>query len=253
MTKVKVSAVVITFNEERNIGRCLQSLEKVVDEIIVVDSFSSDRTIELLSAFPKVKINQVDWKGFSDTKNHANELASGDYILSIDADEELSSELQQSITEALQSIKPGEVYRINRLTNYCGQWIRHSGWYPEYKVRLFPRATSQWRGTLHEELVFQHPVKIKTLEGDLLHYSYPTVDAHLTKMLSYATLAVKKDLAAGKRYSFINHGLIKPVFVFIRKYFLQAGFLDGFYGFVIAINSAYERFLRYARYRKLKP
>jgi glycosyltransferase involved in cell wall biosynthesis len=252
MAKTTLSAVIITFNEERNIERCLKSIEKIADEIIIVDSFSSDKTLSLVSGVPKVKVHQREWAGFSNAKNFANDLATGDFILSIDADEELSPEVQESIAGALGTLGLDESCEVNRLTNYCGKWIRHSGWYPEYKTRIFPRQGTKWKGTLHEELVFSNPLKTRRLKGHLLHYSYPTVDSHLSKIIAYASLAVTKDIAAGKRYTFVNHGLTRPFFVFVRKYFFQAGFLDGYYGFVIAVNSAYERFLRYARYRELR-
>jgi len=252
ITQPTLSAVVITFNEEKNISRCINSLQAVCDEIIIVDSFSSDNTIVLARELPKVKAHQTPWKGYSETKNFANALASGKFILSVDADEELSAELQEAIARALPTLGDNETCEVNRLTNYCGRWIRHSGWYPEYKTRLFPKEGSQWHGSLHEELVRSTPRASRRLAGHLLHYSYPTVQSHLNKIDRYASLAVKKDTDAGKRYDLLTHGILKPFFVFVRKYFLQAGFLDGYYGFVIAVNSAYERFLRYAKYRELR-
>jgi glycosyltransferase involved in cell wall biosynthesis len=252
MDNFRLSAVIITFNEETNIERCVRSLEPVTDDIIILDAFSSDKTLSLASSHPKVRAFQKKWDGFSNAKNHANQLATGNYILSVDADEELSPELQQSILKLKNSAGRNDVFEVNRLTNYCGRWIRHSGWYPEYKTRIFPKGVASWQGTLHEELVFSKTVTKKKLEGHLLHYSYPTIDSHLAKIIAYAHLAVEKDLSMNKRYTFINHALFKPFFVFCKKYLFQAGFLDGFYGFVIAVNSAYERFLRYAKFRDLK-
>jgi (heptosyl)LPS beta-1,4-glucosyltransferase len=250
----KLSAVIITFNEGKNIGRCIDSLTRVVDEFIILDSFSTDNTLPEVER-RGLRCTQRTWAGYSDSKNYANGLATGDYILSIDADEALSPALQQALLQFKQT--PDTLAcDVNRLTNYCGRWIRHSGWYPEYKTRVFKRDAAHWAGTVHEELIFTGSRTVKRLSGDLYHYSYPTVESHLRKIITYSALAAEKDYQKGKRYSFISHALIKPWFMFVRKYFLQAGFLDGFYGFVIAVNSAYERYLRYLKFyelRKSKP
>ena len=126
----KLSAVIITKNEERNIGRCLESLAGVVDETVVVDSFSEDKTREICELFEGVRFIEHEWMGYSDTKNHANSLASNDYILSLDADEELSEELREEILGIKRGLNENVAFSLNRLTNYCGHWIRHSGWHP---------------------------------------------------------------------------------------------------------------------------
>lgn len=247
----KLSAVIITFNEAKNIGRCIESLKPVVDEFIILDSLSTDDTCDIIKRHGLTPVQRA-WTGYSESKNYANSLTTGDYILSIDADEALSPALQQAILQVKAAPK-AEVYEINRLTNYCGHWIRHSGWYPEYKIRLFKKGLTQWAGLIHEELVFnQTSYTTQRLEGDLYHYSYPTIESHIRKIIPYSALAAEKDFKAGKRYRLLTHGLIKPWFMFMKKYFLQAGFLDGFYGFVIAVNSAYERYLRYLRFHELR-
>jgi glycosyltransferase involved in cell wall biosynthesis len=245
-----LSVVIITFNEEKNIGRCIDSLTPVADEFIILDSLSTDKTLYEVER-RGLRCVQRAWSGYSDSKNYANSLATGDYILSIDADEALSPELTQALLQFKQA-PDADACDVNRLTNYCGRWIRHSGWYPEYKTRVFKRAAAQWAGTVHEELIFTGSRTIKRLGGDLYHYSYPTIESHLHKIITYSALAAEKDHQKGKRYGFVSHALIKPWFMFIRKYFLQAGFLDGFYGFVIAINSAYERYLRYLKFHELR-
>jgi glycosyltransferase involved in cell wall biosynthesis len=250
MSPIKLSAVIITYNEEANIGRCIDSLLPVVDEFIILDSFSKDRTIEIIRE-KSLPIHQRAWAGYSDTKNYANTLVTGDFILSIDADEELSPELQNSIANFKRN-PDVDLCELSRLTNYCGKWIRHSGWYPEFKYRIFKRGLTQWKGTIHEELIYPANSSKKKLSGNLNHYSYPTVESHIRKMFVYATLAAEKDLLAGKRYTLLLHGLAKPAFMFVKKYFLQLGLLDGFYGFVIAINSSFERFLRYLKFLELK-
>jgi glycosyltransferase involved in cell wall biosynthesis len=245
----RITAVVITYNEAQNIERCLRSIVPVADEIIVLDSMSTDDTCAIASAVPNVKVHQHTWQGYSASKNFGNSLAQGTHILSVDADEALSPELQASILNWKKQPNAGDILEVNRLTNYCGQWIRHSGWYPEFKIRIFPKAGSEWQGSIHETLRLPAG-KVGRAAGNLLHYSYPTVESHLLKIVKYADLAVEKDIAARKKYTLVNHGLVKPMFVFVRKYFFQAGFMDGFYGFVIALNSAYERFLRYTKFRK---
>jgi glycosyltransferase involved in cell wall biosynthesis len=250
MENKRITAVLITFNEEQNIERCLSSLEPVVDEVILVDAYSSDRTVALASAFSKVKVHLHAWQGFSASKNYGNSLATNPFLLSIDADECLNAELQQALLTWKSTPAGSQILQVNRLTNYSGRWIRHSGWYPEYKVRIFPKDGSRWMGLLHEELLTPDGLTVGKLDGNLLHYSYPSVDSHVKKIIAYADLAADKDILAGNRYSLLNHGIAKPAFVFFKKFFLQAGFLDGFYGFVIAVNSAFERFLRYVKYRE---
>ncbi|MBT1686534.1 glycosyltransferase family 2 protein [Dawidia soli] len=245
-----LSVVIITFNEEKNIGRCIESLKPVADEFVILDSLSTDSTCAIIERHGLTPVQRA-WTGYSDSKNYANSLTTGDYILSIDADEALSPALQQAILQ-VKAAPRAEVYEVNRLTNYCGRWIRHSGWYPEYKMRLFKQGLTQWTGLIHEELVFNGAYTSQRLDGDLYHYSYPTIESHIRKIIPYSALAAEKDFNAGKRYRFVTHGLIKPWFMFMKKYFLQAGFLDGFYGFVIAVNSAYERHLRYLRFHELR-
>jgi glycosyltransferase involved in cell wall biosynthesis len=250
MTSIKLSAVIITKNEEKNIGRCIDSLATVADEIIIVDSFSTDGTESEVNK-RGINLIQHEWMGYSETKNFANAMATGEFILSLDADEVLSEELIQSIDHFKKN--PAEAANVNRLTNYCGKWIKHSGWYPEYKTRIFKKGAAYWDGTIHEELKFSSPpTKVLKLEGDLLHYSYPTVESHLKKMLPYAFLAAKKDFDKGKRYRLLTHGILKPFWMFNRKYFFNLGFLDGFYGFVIAMISSFERLLRYVKFRELQ-
>ena len=154
-----LTAVIITKNEERNILRCLNSLLDVADEIVVVDSGSTDRTEEICNSF-NVKFVQQEWLGYSEQKNFANNLASNDWILSIDADEELSEKLKNSISELKnQRLSDDEVFSMNRLTNYCGHWIRHCGWYPDRKIRIWNRTVGKWQGEIHETIEFSAEIK----------------------------------------------------------------------------------------------
>ncbi|SKC60183.1 glycosyltransferase family 2 protein [Ohtaekwangia koreensis] len=246
---MKLSAVIITYNEEANIGRCLKSLIPVVDEVVILDSFSKDRTLEIISQHG-LNFIQREWTDYSDAKNYANSKATGEFILSIDADEELSPVLQQSIL-TWKNNPSADAYQINRLTNYCGKWIYHCGWYPEYKVRIFKRGT-QWKGLVHEDLVFDNEPKVEKLKGDLYHYSYPTIDSHLKKVLQYSKLTAEKKFKAGKKYTLLWHGILKPWVVFFKKYILQLGVLDGYYGFVISAFTSFFHFLRYIHFRALR-
>lgn len=244
-----ISVVICTKNEERNIGRCLRAVENIADEIIVVDSKSTDQTPAICKSFPKVRFYEVEWEGFSETKNHANSLATQDYILSLDADEELSLECQNEI----RKIKPqlDGVYTINRMTNYCGQWIKHSGWYPDRHIRLFPKEGSSWAGQIHERIQFDSNLEVKDLAGVVNHFSYYTIEEHWSRINNYSSLGVKKYLG----YSFpklILLMIVNSKVRFLRHYILKRGFLDGFAGFVIAVLSAAAVFLKYAKAYQLK-
>jgi glycosyltransferase involved in cell wall biosynthesis len=250
MSAFTLSAVIITYQEEKNILRCLDSLHGVADEIIVVDSFSTDKT-GAICLEKGVQFFQFPWDGFSKAKNQGNTKASSDYILSIDADEVLSDRLRQSLLNEKENSR-ADAFSFNRLTNYCNQWIRYSGWYPDSKIRIFRRGQAHWTGDVHEELIFASTVTIKHIPGDLLHYSYPTVESHLTKSLMYAGLIARRDIAQGKKKNMVTHGIVKPSFFFVKQYVLRLGFLDGYYGFVIAVISGLEKFMRFVWYRELK-
>ena len=200
---MKLSAVIITYNEEKNIARCIQSLLPVADEIIVWDSLSTDSTREICIALG-AKVFQEAWAGFSESKNKANAKANGEFILSIDADEELSPDLISSVLDFKN--RPGvDAAELNRLTNYCGQWIYHGGWYPEYKTRIFRKEIAEWRGNIHEELFFHQKQVVVRLAGHLQHYSFPSIEYHSKKVVAYAALAAAKDFEAGKHYNLIVH------------------------------------------------
>ena len=176
---IQLSAVIITFNEERNIGRCIDSLQGIADEIVVIDSFSTDKTKEICLS-KNVKFIEHQWEGYTNTKNFANQNAKHPYIFSIDADEAPDKTLFNSILQAKKEGFKG-VYSMNLLTNYCGTWIKHSGWYPEKKNRIFPKSTL-WSGEfVHEKLIFQKGVKNTLLPGLLLHFSYYSVKQHKEK------------------------------------------------------------------------
>lgn len=239
-----LSAVIITFNEERNILRCLESATIISDEIVVVDSYSTDSTADICRRFPKVKFLQRPWQGYAQTKNWANQQTAHEYILSLDADEVPDEQLQQSIKLAKASGLKG-LYELNRLTNYCGHWVKHCGWYPDKKIRIFPKSQANWAGDyVHETLRTDKALKVTPLDGHLLHYSYHTLDDHKVRIEKYATLNAQKLFSDGKG-PLIFKRWYAPLWKFCHVYFLKLGLLDGIAGFHIARLSARSVYLKY--------
>lgn len=245
---VAISIVIITFNEERNIERCILSAQKVADEILVLDSFSTDATEEICKRH-SVRFIQREWEGYSASKNFANQLASHDWILSLDADEALSDKLQVTLLEFKKQNQLCTM-SFNRLTNYCGTWIKHSGWYPDKKIRLFNRNTTQWHGILHEELSLPEKEKVHHVNLDILHYSYYTLQDHLNQIEKYTSIAAKDLYNRGKRPAFYKMYL-NTWAKFVSHYLIHLGFLDGWAGFKIAWYSAYATYLKYKKAREM--
>lgn len=232
----KLSAVIITKNEATNIARCLESLKGVVDEILLIDAFSTDDTVKIAEA-SGAKIVRKKWEGYSQNKNYGNQMAKHDWILSIDADEVLSKELSISI-QSLEFVE-NQIYSINRLNNYCGQWIRYCSWHPDWNNRLFHRKTAKWKGDfVHEKLDFTKEIRIVRLSGLLYHYSYQNSTDHWQRIEKYAELSAQQLFQKGKRATFIKLW-IAPVVRFFRTYFFKLGFLDGRAGWTISIRTGY--------------
>jgi len=247
---VKISAVVITLNEEKNIGRCLDSLRQVADEIVVVDSYSTDRTRDICSS-RGVHFSQHAFEGHIEQKNHAVSCASHDRILSLDADETLSEDLTQSILSVKQNWQY-DGYSFNRLTNYCGKWIRHSGWYPDTKLRLWDRRKGQWGGiNPHDRVMMTEQGRVLHIGGDLLHYSYPSIRDHIDTINRFSEIAARAAQADGRKANLVLDIIANPALTFLKKYFLKLGMLDGYEGFVIAVHTAYGKFLKYIKLREL--
>jgi len=183
---IPVSIVIITLNEEKNIERCLRSVVGITDDIIVVDSYSTDKTRYICSLF-NIRFYDRAWEGYSKTKNYANSLAKYDYVLSIDADEEVSHKLKRTLLKTKFN-RPNRAYKFNRLSNYCGKWIRHSGWYPDTKLRIWNKNEGEWQGEVHEKIVFKKEPKITFLRGDLNHYTYYSVEDHLERIEKYSEI-----------------------------------------------------------------
>lgn len=245
-----ISAVIITYNEEKNIKRCIDSLNGVADEILVVDSYSTDQTPEICQSIG-VRFLQHPFQGYTEQKNWATSQASFPHVLSLDADEALSDELKKSIL-AVKENWTHQAYSFNRLTNYCGTWIRHCGWYPDKKIRLFDKRYGRWEGhAIHERYVPQNPNDVCHLKGDLLHYSYYSLHDHILQLDKFTTLGAKAAYEKGKRSS-IWLIIFSPLWKFVRDYFFKRGFLDGYHGFVVCVVSAFATFAKYVKLRALE-
>ena len=245
-----LSLVVITYNEEKNLDRCMASAVGLVSEIVVVDSNSTDGTVEIAKKYG-ARVVQRAFDGYAQQKNFATAQASHDWILSLDADEQLTQELVGSISNVL-SAPEHAVYKMARLTNYCGQWIKHCGWYPDYQVRLYNRTKGRW-----QELKVHEYWKLAggngamgMLDGDLLHYSFTSVEQHKRKIKRYTDLAAEAAVEKGKKGSLLKV-IFSPVWHFISEYFFRLGFLDGYYGWVICGLSAKSAYLKYSKIRRL--
>lgn len=244
---MKISAVVISFNEEKNIERCLKSLRPVADEIVVVDSGSKDKTEAICRRYG-VRFYKRAWKGYSSAKNYGNQKAVHDFIFSIDADEALSVDLQKSLRE-FKTSSPADAYRITIKTWYCGRWIEHSGWYPDTKVRFWNKKFGKWAGAIHEKVKLREGSRISALKGDLLNYGYYTVEEHLTQINLFTTLMAKNIVSQGGKTSLWKI-ITRPVDLFFTMYVLRLGFLDGYQGFLIAAISSFGEMIKHVKIRE---
>ncbi|MBI4932123.1 MAG: glycosyltransferase family 2 protein [Bacteroidetes bacterium] len=243
---IQLSVVIITFNEEKNINRCLDSVKDISDDIIVVDSFSTDRTEEICKS-KGARFVQHKFEGYIEQKNWAITQAKFPYVLSLDADEALSDELKKSILEAKQNWKY-DGYYTNRLTNYCGQWIHHCGWYPDKKLRLFDLRRGKWGGVNpHDKYeLIDGDKSVGMLKGDILHYSYYSVEEHYRQAEKFADISANELKKQGMKILFPMIYL-KSAFKFFRNYILNLGFLDGRYGYIICRLTAWETYLKYSK------
>jgi glycosyltransferase involved in cell wall biosynthesis len=242
---IKLSAVIITYNEEEHLEKCLSSLIDVVDEIVVVDSFSTDSTPKICEQF-KVKFIRQQFLGYIEQKNFALAYASYDHILSLDGDEALSDELKVSIQKT-KSNWVFDGYYCNRLNNYCGQWIRHSDWYPDRKLRLFKKGSGEWKGiNPHDTYTLKNGHKAGKLKGDLLHWIFRDYAEHTLKVEQFSTIAAKAYFNLGKKSS-IWKIVYRPIWAFFKAYVLRLGFLDGLNGFVICVQTYNITFLKYIK------
>ena len=247
---IKLTVAIITYNEEKNIGRCISSVLPIADEVLVVDSFSTDKTENICNEF-KVRFIKNPFKGHIEQKNFALEKSTHDYVLSLDADEVLSPELLQEIKKVKENFTY-DGYCFNRLTNYAGHWVRHCGWYPDTKLRLIKKSQAKWTGTNpHDILKMNDNLPTGFLNGDLFHYSYESIAAHVTQTNKFTTIAAEAAYLSGVRSSIFKI-VTRPIFKFLRDYFFKLGFLDGRYGFIICCINSLSALLKYSKLYELQ-
>ena len=239
-----LSVILITKNEGSNLQDCLDSVSDIAQEIVIVDSSSNDETIDIAKKYGAIISTPADWPGFGPQKNRALALASKEWVLSLDADERLTKELSNEIKSVLS--KPAaDCYAIPRSSWYCGRFMRHSGWSPDYVDRLFKRGTAKFSDNLvHERLIPQGPVK--KLTSPMLHYSFRDFSQVLQKIDRYSTDSAKQAFEKNKRSSPLK-AILHGLWTFIRTYFLKLGFMDGSHGLALAISNAEGSYYRYMK------
>jgi (heptosyl)LPS beta-1,4-glucosyltransferase len=239
---MKITATIITRNEESFIGECLASLD-FADEIVVVDSGSTDRTAEICRAHARVRFHQNAWPGYGVQKNLAASLAANDWIFNIDADERVSPGLRESLSRVDPAGAP--CYKVARENYFGGRWIRRCGWYPDFNKRLYDRRECAFsEKVVHESLECRG--KIGTLQGNLVHKTYTGVSDYLKRMELYSGLAAQELVKAGKRPGLL-HLVFKPFFTFCKMYFLKLGFLEGYTGFLLSMLYSHYTFYKYGK------
>ena len=246
---MKISATIITYNEERNVARVLESL-RCCDEVLVLDSGSNDRTVEIATKLG-ARVVESSWHGYAAQKNIAAELAANDWILALDADESLSEALEAELWQIKKAGPRYDGYTVPRLAQYLGRWVMHSGWYPDRKVRLFDRRKAEWVGQFVHESVRVRG-RVGHLNSNLLHFTCSSLSEHLRTLDRYTTLAAEQIVTEGKPIH-MRHLLGNPPWTFFRTYFLKLGFLDGPEGLTIAYMAALYNFLKYSKARHMSP
>ena len=244
-----VSAIVVCYNEEERIGECLESL-RWCDEIVVVDSFSTDRTPEICRRFTD-RFIQREWAGYRDQKAFAHSQATGEWVLLADADERVTPELREEIQFCLAEDNGTYAgYAVPRLVHYLDRWWRRGGWYPDYDVRLFRRDSATWGGAdPHEKILVNG--KIRRLKNPLNHYSYRNIEDHVRRINRFTSIASREARRAGNRWR-LSDAILRPMARFLRSYILKRGFLEGFAGFYVAVTAAVYVFLKYAKLWELE-
>jgi glycosyltransferase involved in cell wall biosynthesis len=245
-----LSVVIITYNEEHNIGRCIDSVKSLADEIIVLDSYSTDKTVQVAQTHGAI-VHREKFRGYIGQKNYAMQLATHNYILSLDADEALDEELRTAILEAKKDF-PHRAYRMNRCTNYCGRFMHHGLWYPDKKIRLFDRRIAKWGGlNPHDKIELREGFNYHHLKGNILHYAFDTTEDLIWRNNRISSIAAMSLYNTGRRSNWYKM-LVRPTWAFVNGYFLRLGFLDGFEGFSFAVNTSHQVFLKYSKLYKLQ-
>jgi len=240
-----LSVILITRNEEANLADCLASLEGIAQQIVVVDTNSNDRTLEIARDHGAIISQPADWPGFGPQKNRALDLATGEWVLSLDADERLTPALRSEILTAIHHSAHVDCFAIPRLSWYCGRFIRHSGWSPDFVDRLFKRGTARFSDDLvHERLISNG--QVAKLENPMLHFSFMNFSQVLQKIDRYSTASAEQAFAKGRRSNPLK-AILHGLWAFIRTYFIRAGFLDGYEGLALAISNAEGSYYRYMK------
>lgn len=248
----KVSAVLLTRNEERNVERCLRSLAWV-DEVVVVDTGSRDQTLALATKYTQSIFRGDINRGFSYNRNLGNRKARNAWILKIDADEVVSPAFSEEVLERMRSHRDVDGYVAASRIHFRGKWIRGCGWYPMYQVRLFDKRKANWEGMIHERLVLQGRTSL--LKNDILHYSYVDIQQYFQKFNLYTSFEARRMKEQGRRISGWNmpeRFLLRPAGYFMKSYFLQKGFRDGFYGFLVSLYSSFYVLVKYMKLYELQ-
>ncbi len=241
-----LSVAMIVKNEAQDLAQCLDSVKDWVDEIVILDSGSTDETEQIARRYGAKFYQHTDWQGFGKQRQLAQQYVTSDYVLWLDADERVSDELRRSIQQAVQQNQPNAVYQLPRLSEVFGRQIRHSGWYPDYVVRLYRTQFAKYGDELvHEKVHYPATAEVKKLNGDLYHYTYKDIHHYLVKSASYAKAWATQREAQGKTASLFD-GVTHALGCFVKMYLLKAGFLDGKQGFLLAVLSAHSTFVKYA-------
>lgn len=241
-----LSVAMIVKNESQDLAQCLETVKDWVDEIVILDSGSSDNTKEIALSYGAKFYENTDWQGFGKQRRLAQQYVTSDYVLWLDADERVTLELKQSIQQAVSSEQKNAVYQIGRLSEVFGRQIRHSGWYPDYVVRLYRTEFAQYGDELvHEKVHYPKDAQVIKLKGDLLHFTYKDIHHYLVKSASYAKAWAEQKARAGKKATLFQ-GVTHGIGCFVKMYLLKAGFLDGKQGFLLAVLSAHSVFVKYA-------
>lgn len=241
-----LSVAMIVKNEAQDLAACLDTIKDWVDEIIILDSGSTDNTEQIAKSYGAKFYQNTDWQGFGKQRQLAQQYVTSDYVLWLDADERVTLELKHAILQAVQANKPNTVYRISRLSEIFGRQIRHSGWYPDYVVRLYPTTFAQYGDELvHEKVHYPRSANVEKLNGDLLHFTYKNIHHYLVKSAGYAKAWATQRAEQGKTATLLD-GITHAIGCFVKMYLLKAGFLDGKQGLLLAILSAHSTFVKYA-------
>lgn len=246
MSKPTIAVALIVKNEAQHLKACLETVHDWVDEIVVLDSGSTDNTKEIANQFTDKFFVSETWPGFGPQRRLAQSYVESNYVLWLDADERVTPELKESILKAVSENKPNSIYQTARLSWVFGRYIRHCGWYPDRVLRLYPTKLTQYNDSLvHEKVEVTNEMKVENLQGDLIHFTYNDMNHYLVKSAGYAKAWAEQREKKGKK-SNISQGLLHALGCFLKMYVIKAGFLDGKQGFLLSLLSAHSTFVKYA-------